>query len=171
MRTVVAQNSPQEFAQLVEELGELEQDRGYAIDVVAQARRVAIEQRLMFLLCAEVAADERRGSIRVPTNLSVQVKTERGASAGKLTNVGVGGAFIEVGVPAQVGDEVVVLVERGRDSFEHTFQLRGRVAWLSAADGRRVAGFGVAFARTSDTEDRRLRRLVLDLLRAHASRG
>ena len=51
------------------------------------------------------------------------------------------------------------------------FQLRGRVAWLSAADGRRVAGFGVSFARASDAEERRLRRLVLDLLRAHATRG
>jgi Tfp pilus assembly protein PilZ len=91
--------------------------------------------------------------------------------AGKLTNVGVGGAFIETTAPAQLGDDVAVTVERGRDSFEHTFQLRGRIAWLSANDGRRVAGFGVSFATATDAEERRLRRLVLDLLRAHGGAG
>src|SRR5262245_16115763 len=124
-----AQSHPGEFSQLVDELVELEQERTGVgpggLSGERAAARARIERRLMHLLCAEIAADERRGSIRVPTNLGVQVKAganAAGASArGKLTNVGVGGAFIETTVPAAVGDEVSVTVERGRDSFEHTF--------------------------------------------------
>jgi Tfp pilus assembly protein PilZ len=167
-----AQTHPAEFSQLVDELIELEQERtGTGVGGLSgerAAERARIERRLMHLLCAEIATDERRGSIRVPTNLGVHIKAGASAARGKLTNVGVGGAFIESEVPAAFGDEVLVTVERGRDSFEHTFQLRGRVAWLSANDGRRVAGFGVSFATASDAEERRLRRLVLDLLRAQA---
>jgi Tfp pilus assembly protein PilZ len=172
MTMAVAQSNPGEFSQLVDELVELEQERtapgSEGLSGERAVQRSRIERRLMHLLCAEIAADERRGSIRVPTNLGVQVKLGAAAAAGKLTNVGVGGAFIESEVPAALGDEVAVTVERGRDSFEHTFVLRGRVAWLSANDGRRVAGFGVAFATATDAEERRLRRLVLDLLRAHS---
>src|SRR5882672_427359 len=106
-----AQSNPGEFSQLVDELVELEQERtapgreGLSGERAAQRSR--IERRLMHLLCAEIAADERRGSIRVPTNLGVQVKSAAGSMApGKLTNVGVGGAFIETTVPAMLGDEV-----------------------------------------------------------------
>jgi Tfp pilus assembly protein PilZ len=168
-----AQNHPAEFSQLVDELVELEHERTASgvpgLSGERAAQRARIERRLMHLLCAEIAADERRGSIRVPTNLGVQVTLGPAAAAtGKLTNVGVGGAFIATSVPATVGDEVLVTVERGRDSFEHTFQLRGRVAWLASNDGRRVTGFGVSFATATDAEERRLRRLVLDLLRAQS---
>ncbi len=174
MSIAAAQSNPGEFSALVDELVDLEQERtgtgtgAAGLSGERAARRARIERRLMFLLCTEIAADERRSSIRVPTNLTVQVKSGSESASGKLTNVGVGGAFIDSPLPVKNGDEIAVVVERGRSSMEHSFQLRGQVAWLANADGRRCAGFGVSFTTASDADERRLRRLVLDLLRAHA---
>ena len=165
----VPKPNPSEFADLVEQLVDLEQLRTGSMGLSGDAavKRTRIERRLMHLLCAEVAPDERRSSIRVPSHLAVQARHGNSVATGRLTNVGVGGAFIDTPMPVAIGDEVVIVVERQRGSFEHSFQLRARVAWLASSDGRACSGFGVSFSITSDADERRLRRLVLDLLREH----
>jgi hypothetical protein len=174
VETDVVPLSASEFADLVEELVDLETERtdgGGGLSGTSAARRTRIERRLMHLLCVEIEADERRSSIRVPTNLTVMVRigiNPEGFTA-KLTNVGVGGAYIDVPLLARVGDDVQVTVERRRGSLEHGFQLRGRVAWLAIHDGR-SRGFGINFQTATEADERRLRRLVLDLLREYSPR-
>src|SRR4051812_50067046 len=123
-----AQTHPAEFSQLVDELIELEQERtGTGVGGLSgerAAERARIERRLMHLLCAEIAADERRGSIRVPTNLGVQVKAGPAGGHGKLTHVGGGGAVLETRVPAQLGGGGAGPVGRGPGPFEHTLPPR-----------------------------------------------
>jgi Tfp pilus assembly protein PilZ len=160
---------PSEFADLVEQLAELEQQRHAppGLSAEAAARRARIERRLMDLLCTDASADERRSSIRVPSQLWVQVRRGEEVVRGRLSNVGIGGAFVDIALVAQVGDEVVVAVERQRGQADPGFQVRARVAWLAAADGRTCKGFCVAFTAQNDADETRLRRLVLDVLREH----
>jgi Tfp pilus assembly protein PilZ len=171
MNGMAVERNPREFSELVDELAELEVERtgtGVGLSGERAARRTRIERRLMHLMCVDIGVDERRSSIRVPTNLVVRLKAAGHVATGKMTNVGAGGAFIEVALPVAVRDDVLVTIERPPASLEHSFQLRGRVAWLASADGRRCAGFGMSFAAASDADERRLRRLVLDVLRVHA---
>ncbi len=158
-----------DFMGLVEQLADLEQERtgtgGLSSD--AAARRTRVERRLMGLLCAEIPADERRASLRVPTNMTVTVHMGPSAAQARMVDIGVGGAFIEGGLAATIGTDVVISVERPSGSLEHGFQLRAKVAWLGASDPRRRGGFGASFTSTTEADERRLRRLILQLLREH----
>jgi hypothetical protein len=162
-----AVGSPNEFAELVDQLADLERERQASspLGAEAAARRAQIEHRLMHLLSTDSNPDERRSSIRVPSQLWVQVRKGGEVVRGRLSNVGTGGAYVDIAMAAQIGDEVTVTVERQRGAADGGLMLRAQVAWLAASDGRSCKGFGVAFCAYGETDERRLRRLLLDLLR------
>ncbi len=164
-----------EFVRLVDELGDLEQERtgSGGLSGGSAARRARVERRIMELLGAAIPAEERRAGVRVVTNVPVKVKIGLATSPGKVADVGAGGAFVETSLPGLIGDIVDVEVERARGSMipSHGFHLRGHVAWLAPADKRRPSGLGVAFTATTEPDERRLRRFVLDLLREHVVRS
>ena len=158
-----------EFVRLVDELSDLEHEatRPGGLGADTKARRIAVERRLMHLLGADLAADERRGGVRVVTELIVKVRVGTTAAPGRLADLGAGGGFVETGLTATIGDNVELTLTRAHGTLPQGFQLRGGVAWRAAADGRRLAGLGIAFTIKNREDERRLRRFVLDVLREH----
>jgi len=158
-----------EFVRLVEELADLEQERtgSGGLSGMRAARRAQVERRLMELLGTDIPEADRRVAARVGTNLTVRVKLGDSASPGRVADVGVGGAYIETQLGAELGAPVEVEIERLKGSLAHGFHLRGQVAWQASPVGRKRGGIGIAFAARTEADERRLRRFVLDVLREH----
>jgi hypothetical protein len=162
-----------EFVKLVDELGDLEQERtgSGGLSGASAGRRARVERRLMQLLGAAVPATERRAQVRVVTNMSVRVKIGDNSVAGRVADVGAGGAYVETELTGAVGDPIDVEIERVKGTLTHGFHLRGQVAWAAAPEGKRRRGLGVAFASATEADERRLRRFVLDVLKEHVPRS
>src|SRR5262245_16477989 len=97
-----------EFVRLVDELGDLEQERtgSNGLSGNSAARRARVERRLMELLGSQVPATDRRAGARVTTNMIVRVKIGDRNVAGRVADVGAGGAFVETELSASVGETV-----------------------------------------------------------------
>ena len=162
-----------EFVRLVDELGDLEQERtgSAGLSGNSAARRTRVERRLMELLGADVPAAERRVGIRVVTSMVVRVKLGDAQAGGRVADVGAGGAYVETELRGNVGDVVDVEIERIKGTLAHGFHLRGQIAWLGAPEGKRRGGVGICFGAPTEADERRLRRFVLDVLREHVPRS
>ncbi len=142
-----------------------------ALSGASAGRRARVERRLMELLGADLPTEERRTGVRVVTNLPVRLRIGGNASPGRVADVGAGGAFVETALSGTVGDTVEVEVERAKglaDPWVPPARARGLAV---GAQGRRRGGLGIAFAATSEADERRLRRFVLDVLREHVPRS
>ena len=162
-----------EFVRLVDELGDLEQERtgSNGLSGASAARRTRVERRLMELLGSQVPVAERRAGVRVVTQMVVRVKIGDKVASGRVSDVGAGGAFVETELRGSVGDAIDVEVERIKGTLSHGFHLRGQVAWTTSPEGKKRGGLGVCFGAPNEAEERRLRRFVLDVLREHVPRS
>jgi Tfp pilus assembly protein PilZ len=162
-----------EFVRLVDELGDLEQERtgSNGLSGASAARRTRVERRLMQLLGSEVPVAERRAGVRVVTNMVVRVKVADRSANGRVADVGAGGVYVETELRGSVGDTVDVEIERIKGTLQNGFHLRGQVAWTAPAEGKRRAGLGVCFGAGSEADERRLRRFMFDVLRDHLPRA
>lgn len=154
-----------EFASLVhalapERLARLAQEE--AVSPIGLRERM--ERRVVELLCTSISSAERRASLRLPTNLRALVQLDTRAAVGRVTNLGTGGAFVDVALEATVGDAVVVALDGGGGLAERSVEIIGQVAWLAASDGRSRSGFGVRFQMTTAVEERHLRGVIMDIL-------
>lgn len=161
-----AHGSREEFKSLVEELEDIELRRtgtgGFA-SVDDGSRRQHIERRLIELLTTELERDERRRFARVPCELWVKVRTGAEEKPGLIVDLGAGGLFVETALRAGSADAVEVEVDRR--SGEQPLRLRGKVAWSAETRKTGRAGLGIVFSASDEGTERRLRRLILELLR------
>ncbi len=169
----VAVADAREFVRLVDELGDLEQERtgSNGLSGASAGRRARVERRLMELLGSQVPASERRAGVRVVTSMVVRVKIADKSASGRVADVGAGGAYVETELRGNLGDAIDVEVERIKGTLSHGFHLRGQVAWTASPEGKRRGGLGVAFGAATEADERRLRRFVLDVLREHVPRS
>src|SRR3954468_1930723 len=97
-----------EFVRLVDELGDLEQERtgSAGLSGVSAGRRARVERRLMELMGSEVPAADRRAGVRVVTSMAVRVRIADKQAQGRVADLGAGGAFIETELRGTVGDTI-----------------------------------------------------------------
>jgi hypothetical protein len=105
---------------------------------------------------------ERRRRVRVPCVLEARLRFGGSAVGGVCRQIGFGGAFVETKVILEPGEQVALEVTRRPGPLEYGLKLPARVVWRGAQ------GVGIAFQPAEPSQERRLRRFVLDLLHAMA---
>ncbi|HUH05555.1 MAG TPA: PilZ domain-containing protein [Kofleriaceae bacterium] len=149
--------------ELVELLDDLEERRtpiGWSPDDAVQ--RAAIERRIMALVGQDPPEDERRGTVRLPCELPVKLRSKERSVRAEVRDIGAGGVFVLTDTPFVVGT-VVELEVRGNGTDEHGLRVRGQIAWNADGDS---TGVGVCFNQVpSSAHERRIRRFVIELLR------
>jgi Tfp pilus assembly protein PilZ len=155
-----------DLPQLVERLEDLEERRtpvGWSPDDAVE--RAAVERRILAMVGARKAQDERRQTVRLPCRLAVVLRSRDQAARGEVRDLGSGGVFVATDAELGLGTHVHVEV-RGLGTDEHGLRVRGKIAWHSRGEGADPAGVGVRFdGQPSDAHERRLRRFVIELLR------
>ncbi|MEW6281654.1 MAG: diguanylate cyclase [Candidatus Eremiobacterota bacterium] len=105
---------------------------------------------------------ERRRDVRTAAGLPVQVKTRDSVLHGRLSNLGMRGALVEVELPTEPGSDVRLTV--GPLAPHVALVVEGRV--LRCVAGPEGCTWGVALEPPEDADEGLLARYVLDLLQA-----
>ena len=95
-----------------------------------------------------------------PSVMSLAIKDRAGLYAAYMPFLLHGGIFVPGARPAQLGDEVFLLLTLMQD--ETRYPVAGKVAWISPAGSTRTAGIGVQFPE--DETGIRIKRRIEELL-------
>jgi type IV pilus assembly protein PilZ len=95
-----------------------------------------------------------------PSVMSLAIKDRAGLYAAYMPFLLHGGIFVPGARPAQLGDEVFLLLTLMQD--ETRYPVAGKVAWISPAGSTRTAGIGVQFP--DDETGIRVKRRIEELL-------
>ena len=95
-----------------------------------------------------------------PSVMSLAIKDRAGLYAAYMPFLEHGGIFIPGARPAQLGDEVFVLLTLMQDDYR--YPVAGKVAWITPPGSTRTAGIGVQFP--DDETGIRVRRRIEELL-------
>ena len=156
-----------EILQLLDELCELETARqGRALAGPEHARWLELQKRLTRELCDfSTGAEEKRKSLRVPCPLEVRVVSADNAFVGTAIDVSAGGIGVSAGLLPALGESVRLMWASDGKELRFELDIPGHVVWLRKLNHELGAGFGVAFAPETPTQEQRIGELLLYLLR------
>ena len=141
--SVVVVAPPRERAQLA-----ALRDRGVRWAVFAPYEPCELRFAVAAALATGDALEPRRG-LRVPIRLPASVRHARATRPGEITNLSVGGAFVALPDPPEVGAALSLELPIG----ERLLHLQAVVAHRAAGTGPgRASGVGVAFSGASPLE-------------------
>jgi hypothetical protein len=153
------------FHDMVEFLAELYQDREpSAVDLAM--RRSQIERELMIKLGASPPTAERRSSVRVPGHLPVKLHVGGEEVGGTVYDLGEGGVRVRAVMAPPIGATVELeMLPHPATRDLHPARAEAMVTWLRPLENH---GFELGLRFTDDTDGhrRRMRRVVIELLRA-----
>lgn len=153
------------FQDMVEFLAELYQDREpSAVDLAM--KRSQLERELMIRLGAAPPTAERRAFVRVPGHLPVKLHVGGEEVGGTVYDLGEGGVRVRAVMAPPMGATVELeMLPHPATRDMHPARAEGMVSWLRALDNH---GFelGLRFTDDTDSHRRRMRRVVIELLRA-----
>jgi len=122
-------------------------------------RRMHIEQELIRLLDPAFTGAERRKHVRVPCRLHARLRTPNGPAPVTVTNLGCGGACLELTPVPAVHVEVELELLVGPGSGGQILSRFGQIAW---SKGPRC---GLAFEEGTEPLDQHILSFVLELLK------
>jgi hypothetical protein len=118
---------------------------------------------LRFVVAAALATSdalEPRRGLRVPIHLPVSVRHERATREGEIRNLSVGGAFVALDEPPEIGASVLLEFPIGERMLRTSAQVAHRREGPAASAADPGAGLGVAFAPLAELESRFLEGFV-----------
>jgi len=149
------------FKELVEELADIQTTRTPAGWPTENAvNKASVERRIMEFVCAPRRVREDDVECKLP----IRVEGEGGAEvAGTVRSVGIGGVHVFVGKQFEIGQPVELEI---RTQNEYGLKARGNVALLTKDAEGKPHSISISFAQVAgDAAERRVRRLVFELLR------
>jgi hypothetical protein len=153
------------FGEMVEFLAELYQDREPS-GVGLAMRRSQVERELMIQLGASPPTAERRQCVRVPGHLPVKLHVGGEEVGGTIYDLGEGGVRLRAVMSPPIGATVdLEMLPHPATRDLHPARAEAMVTWLRPVENH---GFELGLRFTDDTESnrRRMRRVVIELLRA-----
>jgi len=153
------------FEEMVEFLAELYQDREPS-EVGLAMKRAAVERELMIKLGASPPTAERRACVRVPGHLPIKLHVGGEEVGGTVYDLGEGGVRVRAVMAPPIGANVdLEMLPHPATRELHPARAEVVVTWLHPLDNH---GFelGLRFTDDTDAHRRRMRRVVIELLRA-----
>jgi len=151
------------FEELVHTLAMFEHEREPS-DVDRAIQRSAVERRLLVLLSAGKAVDERRHAVRVPGHVPVRLLISGQELKAEVRDLGEGGVGVRSTFAPPEGALLdIELRPKKIEALAHPPRAQATVAWVRPVDGG--YDLGLSFVGHDDGHRRRIRRLVLELLR------
>ncbi len=131
----------------------------------------SIERRIIEIVTAEAGEDgvggEERERIHCDVELKVRSENRPSVKSSEL-DLRPGALFVAVEAPFTVGDPVELEVETDNN---YRLRVRGNVGWVAHRSKEHPAGVGITFQSVvGDAAERRLHRLILELLRNRIER-
>jgi Tfp pilus assembly protein PilZ len=124
----------------------------------------SIERRIIEIVTA--AGGDGHGEVqdRIQCDIELKVRSgDRPSVKSSALDLRPGALFIAVDAPFTVGEPVELEVETDNN---YRLRVRGNVGWVSHRSREHPAGVGITFqAVVGDAAERRLHRLILELLR------
>jgi hypothetical protein len=152
------------FEELIHTLAMFEQDREPS-DVDRAIQRSTVERRLMTILSAGRAVDERRQAVRVPGHVPVRLLIEGAELKAEVRDLGEGGVGVRSRFAPPEGATLdIELRPKMVQALVHPPRAQAVVAWVRPA-GEAGYDVGLSFIGHDEGHRRRMRRLVLELLR------
>jgi Tfp pilus assembly protein PilZ len=130
----------------------------------------SIERRIIEIVTAERSEDgEGAASERIHCDLELKVRSgNRPSVVSSDLDLRPGALFVSVEAPFTVGEPVELEVETDNN---YRLRVRGNVGWVAHRSKEHPAGVGITFQSVvGDAAERRLHRLILELLRNRVER-
>ena len=125
----------------------------------------SVERRIFDMVAREPSREGHDDPVeRIHCDCQLKLRTANRPSVKSAhVDLRVGGLFVEADAPFTPGEPVEIEVETENN---YRLRVRGNVGWLAHARDGQPAGVGITFqAVVGESDERRLRRLVLELLR------
>lgn len=152
------------FEELIHTLAMFEQDREPS-DVDRAIQRSAVERRLMVMLSAGRPVDERRTAVRVPGHVPVRLLFAGEELKAEVRDLGEGGVGVRSKFAPPEGATVdIELRPKKIQALVHPPRAQAVVAWVRPIPEHGY-DIGLSFVGHDEGHQRRMRRLVLELLR------
>jgi len=152
------------FEELVELLAQYAQDREpSALELAVQ--RSVVERELMQRLGTAPASSERRASVRVPGHRAIRLHVGADLVRATLRDLGEGGVRVLSSLAPPIGATIDVELGVPDGDQPHPARAEAAVMWLRQVEQH---GFelGLRFTDDTDAHRRRMRRIILEMLRA-----
>lgn len=130
----------------------------------------SIERRIIEIVTAERNEDgDGAASERIHCDLELKVRSaNRPSVVSSDLDLRPGALFVSVEAPFTVGEPVELEVETDNN---YRLRVRGNVGWVAQRSKEHPAGVGITFQSVvGDAAERRLHRLILELLRNRVER-
>jgi len=129
----------------------------------------SIERRIFEIVTTDGADGHGAEAERIHCDLDLKVRSANRPSV-KSSNLDLrpGALFVAVDAPFTVGESVELEVETDNN---YRLRVRGNVGWIAHSSKEHPAGVGITFQSVvGDAAERRLQRLILELLRNRVER-